>query len=174
MSKWRYLIFGGSLILFSLASIGGPNPLEAEAVPSTTATTPAPDGLIRTFSGHTDVVTSVVFSPNGKIVLTGSLDGTAKLWDLASGVNLNTFSRHLDQDMVLGVAFSPDGKSILTANTDNYQPVAILWDVTSAAMLRTFSGHKGTVTSVAFSPDDKIVLTGSQDTTAIVWDVLAA
>src|SRR5258708_22048904 len=60
----------------------------------------------RTFSGHTDWVLSVAFSPDGKHILTGSFDHTARLWDVDSGQLVRTFSGHTD--WVLSVAFSPD------------------------------------------------------------------
>src|SRR5450759_327152 len=80
----------------------------------------------RTFIGHTDAVTSVAFSPDGKYVLTGSLDNTAKQWDDASGAVVRTFSGHTDS--VESVAFSPDGNYVLTGSSDR---TAKLWDATS-------------------------------------------
>jgi hypothetical protein len=66
--------------------------------------------------GHMGSVRSAVFSPDGKSILTASLDKTAKLWDL-SGKCLVTFSGH--SLLVYSAVFSPDGKSILTASFDN-------------------------------------------------------
>ena len=106
-------------------------------------------------------VNSVAFSPEGKYVLMGSTDKTAKLWETATGVELHTFSGHTD--WVNSVAFSPDGKYVLTGSTDT---TAKLWDIATGVELRTFSGHTSAVSSVAFSPDGKYVLTGSTDTTA--------
>ena len=113
--------------------------------------------------GHTSWVESVVFSPDGKMVLTGSQDGTAKLWDL-SGRELQTFAGHDGQ--VHSVAFSPDGEQVLTGSWDR---TAKLWDL-SGEELQAFIGHTDAVSSVAFSPDGKQVLTGSWDNTAKLWD----
>ncbi len=91
---------------------------------------------LRTFSGHTSSVTSVAFSPDGQYVLTGSADGTARLWDASSGESLRTFTGHTA--WVSSVAFSPDGRYVLTGSKDG---TARLWDAASGESLRTFSGH---------------------------------
>jgi len=120
--------------------------------------------------GHILSLTSVAFSPNGKYVLTGSIDNTAKLWDL-TGREMQTFKGHTDQ--VLSVAFSPDGNFVLTGSADN---TAKLWDL-SGSEIQTFKGHVSAIHSVAFSPvtpedpkGGKYVLTGSADYTAKLWD----
>ncbi len=74
--------------------------------------------------GHREWVFAVAFSPDGKKVLTGSLDNTAKLWDEGSGAAEKTFTGHTFR--VTAVAFSPDGKNILTGSKDQ---TAKLWDV---------------------------------------------
>ncbi len=113
---------------------------------------------------HTGEVTSAVFSPDGKSVLTGSWDYTAKLWDL-QGRELQTFAGHAEA--VNSVAFSPDGQKVLTGSEDQ---TAKLWDL-QGRELQTFSEHAAAVNSVAFSPDGKSVLTGSRDKTAKLWDL---
>ncbi len=114
--------------------------------------------------GHTKEIASIAFSPDGKYVLTGSWDHTAKLWDLA-GHELLTFSGH--EGPVLSVAFSPDGQYILTGSED---ATAKLWDL-SGHTLRSLSGHDSWVFSVAFSPDGQAIITGSRDRTAKIWSL---
>src|SRR5262249_49533268 len=94
-----------------------------------------------------DAVTSVAFSPDGKQVLTGNEDGTAKLWEAASGKLISTFTGH--KDAVTSVAFSlPTGTQILTGSVDK---TAQLWEAATGRNITTLSGHSGAVTSVAFS-----------------------
>ncbi len=80
--------------------------------------------LLRTFRGHTDWVRSVAFSPDGKRVLTGSDDSTAKLWDAETGQEIRTFLGHTYS--VYSVAFSPDDKRVLTGSGDG---TARIWEL---------------------------------------------
>jgi WD40 repeat protein len=63
-------------------------------------------------SGHTNYVRSVAFSPDGRRGLSGSDDGTLRLWDLETGEEVCRFTGH--RDLVYGVAFAPDGRRILS------------------------------------------------------------
>jgi WD40 repeat protein len=110
-------------------------------------------------------VNSVAFSPNGQQVLTGGMDGSAKLWDAISGQELRSFEGH--DDWVRSVAFSPNGQQVLTGGMDGS---AKLWDAASGQELRSFKGHGRSVFSVAFSPNGQQVLTGSSDGSAKLWD----
>jgi WD40 repeat protein len=72
---------------------------------------------------HGRAFTSVAFSPDGKTVLTGSLDGTARLWEAATGNPVSSPMKH--GSWVTSVAFSPDGKTVLTGSDDG---TARLWE----------------------------------------------
>ncbi len=76
-----------------------------------------------TLKGHGSIVYSVAFSPDGKRVLTGSGDNTAKLWDVKTGKELLTLKEH--GDWVHSAAFSPDGKRVVTGSADG---TAKIWD----------------------------------------------
>ncbi len=125
--------------------------------------------LIRTFTGHTDEVTSVDFSSDGSQVLTGSLDTTARLWDANTGQLLHTFTGL--ESTLEAAAFSPDGKYVLAGGSSG---VVGLWDAATGTLLRLFQGHQGEILSVAFSPDGERVLTGSYDYTARLWKARVA
>jgi WD40 repeat protein len=71
---------------------------------------------IRAFQGHQNGVLSVVFSPDGKRLVSGSDDQTVRLWQVDSGREIRTFRGH--QNGVMSVAFSPDGKSIASSSFD--------------------------------------------------------
>ena len=112
------------------------------------------------------VITSVAFSPDGTRIASGSTDNTVRLWDVATGEVLSTFSGH--SSYVYSVAFSPDGTRIASGSLDN---TIRLWDVATGEVLSTFSGHSSSVTSVVFSPDGTRIASGSEDRTIRLWDV---
>ncbi len=118
-----------------------------------------------TLLGHTSTIKSVAYSPDGKTALTGSDDGTARLWDAATGKPLYLLLGHTCT--INAVAYSPDGRTVLTGSMDN---TARLWDVKTGEQLHIL-GHIAFISSVAYSPDGKTILTGSKDTTARLWDV---
>ncbi len=115
--------------------------------------------------GHSGEITDVAFAADGSYLLTGSKDGTARLWDAQTGQHVQTFTGH--KAAVSSVTFSSDGAYVLTGSADG---TARLWDTKTGRQLRQFSGHNAPVTSVAFSSSNSYVLTGSEDTTARLWD----
>jgi WD40 repeat protein len=115
---------------------------------------------------HTDVVRSVAFSPNGKILASGSADQTVKLWDTVMGQELRTLSGH--GQTVSAVAFSPDGTTLASGSQDN---TIKLWDVPTGKQRITLAlGTGNSVEAVAFSPDGK-TLASAASTTIMLWDV---
>src|SRR3990167_8249017 len=114
-------------------------------------------------SGHSLAVMCAAFSPDGKTLVTGSWDHTAKVWHVKSGVELLTLCH---SNRVNCVAFSHDGKTIVTGSRDCTIRV---WCARSGYILLTlrYSHH---VNSIAFSPDSKTIVAGSFDGTTKVWD----
>ena len=115
--------------------------------------------------GHTEPILSVAYSPDGRRIVTGGADHTARVWDAASGKL--EFSLEGHSDAVSSVTFSPNGQRILTGSWDR---TATLWDAASGAKEFTLEGHTARIFSVAFSRDGQRIVTGSRDQTAKVWD----
>jgi WD40 repeat protein/uncharacterized caspase-like protein len=126
--------------------------------------------VLRTFDGHRSpleqVVTSVAFSPDGSLVISGGYDWEVKLQDAATGALLRTFAGH--SASVDSVAFSPDGTRLLSGSLDK---TSKLWDTATGALLHTFEGQSYGVGSVAFSRDGRRVLSaGPADEKFKLWD----
>ena len=98
-------------------------------------------------------------------MLTAGADGTARVWDAATGVELQRFMDH--GQAVRSVAISAEGSTVVTGSDDGS---AVLWNVANGTELQRFTGHTEPVLSVAFAPDGAAVLTGSEDETAVLWD----
>ncbi|MBC8164315.1 MAG: caspase family protein [Bryobacteraceae bacterium] len=116
--------------------------------------------------GHTSSVTSVAFSPDGRLALSTGFDDTLRVWEVATGTELRRFGAHTDH--IESMALSPDGNLALSGSRDK---TLKLWDLATGQELRSFSGHTESVNSVAFSPDGRFALSGSADETLKLWDV---
>ncbi|MCH6554363.1 MAG: hypothetical protein IH793_09435, partial [Acidobacteria bacterium] len=115
----------------------------------------------RNLKGHTGKVSSVVFSPDGKTLASGSHDNTIKLWNVETGQVLRTLQGH--SDWVNCVAFTPDGKTLASASDDE---TIRLWDIETGKAQRA---HAGGGCCVAFSPDGSLLASGSSDGRVRLW-----
>jgi hypothetical protein len=110
-------------------------------------------------------VNIAAFSPDGARVVTAGTDGTARLWDAATGNPLGLPLKH--DNIVYSAAFSPDGARVVTASWDG---TVRLWDAATGNPLALPLKHDKEVNSAAFSPDGTRVVTASFDGTARLWD----
>jgi WD40 repeat protein len=122
--------------------------------------------MLRVFSGHRGRVMRATFSPNGETILTASEDGSARLWETATGKQLRVFSGH--RGLLDSAFFSPDGKTIVTASWDG---TAKIWNADSGDLIRTLRGHERALSSAVFSPDGNHIATAARDSTVRIWDV---
>lgn len=109
-------------------------------------------------------ISSVAFSPDGKLLAAGSQDHDISLCDVTS---LRVTARLTHNASVLAVAFSPDGKTL--AGGGSFGDVS-LWDVTSHKRTGVFKGQAANVYSIAFSPDGKTLAAAGEDKSIKLWD----
>jgi WD40 repeat protein len=124
-------------------------------------------------------VLSVAISSDGSLALSSSETGTLKLWEVATGKEVRTFSSvwertfralgfpSFDMD-IQSVAFAPDGRFALSGDNDQHFK---LWEVATGEEIRSFKGHTGPVSSVAFSPDGRFAISGSSEGAFRIWYV---
>jgi WD40 repeat protein len=137
--------------------------------------------------GHGDLISSLVYSPDGKRIITGSRDKTVRIWDAQTGVPIGEpFRGH--KHSVTSVAYSPDGKHIISSGNDN---AIRIWDAQTGVPISEplqddndkmhwlgeqegegpssvlFAG----INSVAYSPDGSRIVSGSNDGMVRLWDV---
>ncbi|MBE9035462.1 nSTAND1 domain-containing NTPase [aff. Roholtiella sp. LEGE 12411] len=124
---------------------------------------------VNRLEGHTDTVWGVIFSPDGKLLASGSRDQSVKVWR-PDGTLLQTLKGHTDA--VTSVSFSPDGQSLASASLDktvqiwHKNPITGEFDSQPS---KTLSGQGDWVYSVSFSPDGELLATGGKDKTIKLW-----
>jgi WD40 repeat protein len=120
---------------------------------------------ILTLRGHSHVVYSASYTPDGKRIVTASADKTARIWDATTGAALLTLKGHAST--LRSAAFNSDGAKIVTASDDM---TARVWNSQTGVELLVLKGHTARINSAEYSLDGMRIVTGSDDMTARVWD----
>lgn len=120
----------------------------------------------QTFTGHSSGVRSVLFSPDGAMLVSGSKDGTVSLWHIPTGQQMNVQHRNVNSPF----SFSPDGTVIASGNRDRNGTVS-LWHIRTGEQQQILSGHQHSVSCVSFSPDGAMLASGGDDGTIYLWDL---
>jgi WD40 repeat protein len=115
--------------------------------------------------GHTALIYSVAFSPDGKLLATAGFDNVVKLWEWPSGKEVRTLAGHTGP--VYCVAFHPNGTMLASGSLDK---TIRLWNVADGKMIREIKGHTDIVDSIAFNKDGKLLASGSSDKTVRIWN----
>ena len=134
-----------------------------QRIPASQAPHP-PELIVQT--GHAGVVTAVDISSSGRLAATGGYDGTAKLWDLRSRIQLRTLTGHSRE--LTAVALSPDGSVLATAALDD---TIVAWNVDTGRRLWTVREADSHPQAVQFSHDGRTLISGGYGNRSItIWD----
>ncbi len=121
--------------------------------------------LIKTLIGHTNTVTAIDFSPNGKLLASSSDDGSIKLWDVVTGKEINTFK--VDKTYIKSVIFTNDGNYLIFSGNDS---LIRIWDLMTGELKKIIKGHQNCVYSLDFSPNGKFLASGDGDGVVSIWN----
>jgi WD40 repeat protein len=127
--------------------------------------------------GHTAQVARILFLPEGRELLTVSLDKSIRIWDIATGRTTRTLRPPVGdgyEGSLYAAALAPDGRLLAVGGYNlpgrSWAHIHLI-DILDGRIVRTLVGHNHDVTRLAFSPDGRSLISGSRDKTAIVWDV---
>jgi len=117
-----------------------------------------------TLSGHSDPVSSVAYSSDGRLIASGDLSGAVRVWDAASGAVIASFRS--ESNRVVSVAVSPDGTEIAAGGQD---AVVRRWSLATGTALPPLTGATAAINAVAYRPDGSQVAAASDDGQVYVW-----
>lgn len=121
---------------------------------------------VKKMAEHNEVVNSCCTSRRGPpLVVSGSDDGTAKLWDMRQRGAIQTFP---DRYQITAVGFADASDKIYTGGIDNDIKV---WDLRRNEVTMTLQGHQDMITGMQLSPDGSYLLTNGMDCKLCIWDM---
>ncbi len=132
--------------------------------------------------GHMALIKGLVFTPDGRFIVSASNDKTIRAWDWPTGKTARVIRGESgvgEEGKIFAMALSPDGTRLAVGGWlakftgGNHREVAAirLYDFATGKLLARLVGHENVVQALAFSPDGRRLVSGSQDKTAIVWDL---
>lgn len=117
------------------------------------------------FTDSFSFVTAMAISPDGTYLAAATGDTNIRLWEVASGQLIDTYTSH--SDFVWEMAFSSDGTLLASASWDK---TVGIWDTRTGRVVHRLSGHSGRVRAVAFAPDGSVVASAGEDRTIRLWN----
>src|SRR5436309_116764 len=120
--------------------------------------------LRHTLQGHSEVIFCIAWSPDGRVLASGALDNTIRLWDGQTGQHVRTLEGH--SEGIFSITWSPDGRVLASSSPDN---TIRLWDGHTGQAMRTLEGHTDNIKSLSFSRDGRLLASKSHDNTVRIW-----
>ncbi len=124
----------------------------------------------RVLRGHTGRVSSLALSTDGRWLVSGSWDRSARVWDMNSGDEVALLTGH--ETGIASICISPDGQLIASGGGHNYEdPSVRIWNRVTGQQLHQFMDHKHNVMAVDWDPNGNFFVSGSLDNTIRRWNV---
>jgi len=116
-------------------------------------------------SGHTDTVSQISFSSDGKYLATGGMDAVCKIWNPLTGELVHNLEG--PSEAINCMQWHSRGPALFAGGADG---VGWLWNAAQGKVMNVFSGHSQIINDATFSSDGKKIITVSDDSTVRVWD----
>ena len=120
----------------------------------------------RTLKGHKNSVSSIAISRDGRLLVSGSIDQSIKIWNIQESIIKETLKGH--KGAVISVIISADNSFIVSGSDDT---TVMLYRISEPKNQIIFRGHVGTVTAVALTSEDSFIVSGSRDRTIKIWEI---
>jgi WD40 repeat protein len=125
--------------------------------------------LLRTITGHSQYIRALVIMSDGKMAVSGSDDGTLRVWNIETGENLRTLQEQ--SGSVDALAFMPNTKQVLAAVRDGSLKI---WDLSTGNILHSWqTHHTRSINAIAITPNAQLAVSVSNDGTLRVWDLIS-
>jgi eukaryotic-like serine/threonine-protein kinase len=129
--------------------------------------------MVKSWRGHTQTISALALSPDGRTLASGGYDQLVKVWELQTGQALHTYHGH--SRAVACLAFSPDGRLLAsgTRTHDNRlqdHAELVVWDTVTGKECYRWRDHTDSVSSLQFTPDKQRLVSASKDKTLRLWD----
>ncbi|XP_067849509.1 PWP2 small subunit processome component [Heptranchias perlo] len=121
-----------------------------------------------TFTEHTSSVTAVTFNSTGYVVVSASLDGTVRAFDLHRYRNFRTFTSPRPTQFFC-LALDSSGEIVCAGSQDSFE--VFVWSMQTGRLLDVLAGHEGPISSLSFSPSQALLASASWDKTVKLWDM---
>ena len=156
MSSSRPIVAIAALIALLAGACAAPRPAP-----------PRPAALAASLRGHHHSVTSLVLSPDGGRLISGSRDGRLRLWNTATDTPEAALSPNWWPSSMWTVAVSPDG-ALVAGGADDF--LVHIWDVKTRKLRVVLEGHTQSIRVLGWSSDGRLFASGGRDTTVRLWD----
>ncbi|MEO9854095.1 MAG: caspase family protein [Reichenbachiella sp.] len=116
--------------------------------------------------GHTDAISMVKYSRDGKYIYSASSDKSIKMWDVRTGIDINTFNAHTSG--INCIELSKNGKHLISGDQEGK---LIIWDASDGSVIKEINAHQGPINVAKLTDDGQTIVSGGEDKILKVWSL---